>query len=135
MEFILTFFGVAGSALQLLWSVVYSFVMHHIFEWLKVIFVFFVIDSIFRALVLTGWLNPLATFIIFLETKGVFPLVPESGITWVVGMFTFWLSVECLWLIFGNTFVDSSDFVSRDQKEDNVRIVNRKEEKRSPFLL
>ena len=109
--------GFLSAGVQLLLTTAWSFILEHAFTWLKGIVVFYLLDTIFGIFILGSWANDLVSFILYMENKGIFPLVTDKGISWLTNIFTFWLSFEVLALIFGggNSYFDEKH-IGGDQR-------------------
>lgn len=104
-------FAYIAAGLQTIFVTVFSYVASHVFEWLKQFFKLFMFDMIFRAFLVTGWLDPLRLFIQYLLNFAMFSWVPELAVVWLINIMLFWLSLEVLWIIFGhgNSTFNESD--------------------------
>lgn len=83
-------------------NAIFTFIIEHVFSWMKILFGFLVFDMIFRFIVTVGWLEELSIFIWYVLNLAMFKIFPEVAIVWVLNIFTLVISVEVLWLILGH---------------------------------
>lgn len=97
-------------------NAIFSFIMDHVFSWLKILFGFLVFDLIFRIFVSSEWLGQFQEVGIYMMQNSVFKMVPEVGVVFMLNIFNFLMSVAVLFKILGHKHQPNLGKPHNDQK-------------------
>lgn len=90
----------AGVGLIVLW-LGRSYIMEHLFTWLKYLLYFLIFDFMFRIVVYAGLLNFTKILGIWFLNIGLFGLLPEASVLFIVNCFIFLMTYEVLSMVIG----------------------------------
>lgn len=100
MVFLAAVFGATISFLQILFGVIYQFFLDNVFNWLKALIYFYLIDVVMRIFLTSQILINLQVFIIYILNAGLYKILPETGVAWITNCFIFFFSLRMLlWIM------------------------------------
>jgi len=95
-------------------TAIFAYILAHAFTWLRKLAVLLVFDSLFRAFLIAGFLDPVLKIAWYVQNNSLFRIIPENGIVWTLNVFSFLISVEVILYIIGREHLPNNSHASKE---------------------